>query len=45
LLCLSYIGVALTPVVDDDATLDLLTKTSGAEAALAHIKKMAALTH
>ena len=41
----SYIDVALTPVVDDDATLDLLTKTSGAKAAIAHIKKVAALTH
>jgi radical SAM superfamily enzyme YgiQ (UPF0313 family) len=42
--CRSYIDVALTPVVDDDATLDLLTKTSGAKAAIAHIKKVAALT-
>ena len=41
----SYIDVALTPVVDDDATLDLLTKTTGAKAAIAHIKKVAALTH
>jgi len=30
--------------VDDDATLDLLTKTTGARAAIAHIKKVAALT-
>jgi hypothetical protein len=41
----SYIDVALTPVADDDATLDLLTKTSGAQAAIAHLKKVAALTH
>jgi len=41
----AYIDVALTPVVDDDATLDLLTKTTGAKAAIAHIKKVAALTH
>jgi hypothetical protein len=41
----SYIDIALTPVVDDDATLDLLTKTTGAQAAIAHIKKVAALTH
>ena len=34
---------ALTPVDDDDdATLDLLTKTTGATAALAHVKKVAA---
>jgi radical SAM superfamily enzyme YgiQ (UPF0313 family) len=44
-LCRSYSDVALTPVLDDDAGLDLLTKTSGAEAAIAHIKKVAALTH
>jgi hypothetical protein len=41
----AYIDIALTPVVDDDATLDLLTKTTGAQAAIAHIKKVAALTH
>jgi radical SAM superfamily enzyme YgiQ (UPF0313 family) len=41
----SYIDTALTPVVDDDAALDLLTKTSGASAAIAHFKKVAALTH
>ena len=29
----------LTPVVDDDAALDLLTKTSGAKAAIAHHQK------
>jgi hypothetical protein len=41
----SYIDIALTPVVDDDAALDLLTKTTGAKSAIAHIKKVAALTH
>ena len=36
---------ALTPVHDDgDVRLDLLTKTTGATAALAHIKKVALLT-
>ena len=34
---------ALTPVRDDDEeTLDLLTKTAGAKAAIAHLKKVAA---
>jgi radical SAM superfamily enzyme YgiQ (UPF0313 family) len=42
----SYMDIALTPVADDDeATLDLLTKTTGAKAAIDHIKKVAALTH
>jgi hypothetical protein len=37
---------ALTPVSDDgDETLDLLTKTTGARAAVAHVKKIAELTH
>jgi radical SAM superfamily enzyme YgiQ (UPF0313 family) len=41
----SYTDLALTPVRDeDDATLDLLTKTTGARAALAHAKKVAELT-
>jgi radical SAM superfamily enzyme YgiQ (UPF0313 family) len=41
----SYMDEALTPVDDEgDATLDLLTKTTGAAAALAHIKKVATLT-
>jgi hypothetical protein len=41
----SYMDQALTAVDDeDDATLDLLTKTTGAAAALAHIKKVATLT-
>jgi hypothetical protein len=36
---------ALTPVGDDnDATLDLLTKTAGASAAIAHIRRVAELT-
>jgi len=41
----AYIDQALTPVSDDeDDTLDLLTKTTGARAAVAHIKKIAELT-
>jgi hypothetical protein len=41
----AYIDRALTPVGDDnDATLDLMTKTTGAGAAVAHIKKVAVLT-
>jgi radical SAM superfamily enzyme YgiQ (UPF0313 family) len=41
----SYMDQALTPVDgEDDATLDLMTKTTGAAAAVAHIKKVAALT-
>jgi hypothetical protein len=41
----AYMDQALTPVRDDeDVTLDLLTKTSGARAAVAHIKKVAELT-
>jgi radical SAM superfamily enzyme YgiQ (UPF0313 family) len=41
----AYMDQALTPVHDDeDVTLDLLTKTSGARAAVAHIKKVAELT-
>ena len=40
-----YMDPALTPVdAEDDARLDLLTKTTGAAAAIAHIKKVAALT-
>jgi hypothetical protein len=40
-----YMDQALTPVCDDDeVTLDLLTKTSGAGNAIAHGKKIAALT-
>jgi hypothetical protein len=42
----TYTDLALTPVDDDnDETLDLLTKTSGIEAALSHQKKVAELTH
>jgi radical SAM superfamily enzyme YgiQ (UPF0313 family) len=41
-----YMDVALTPVADDDEeTLDLLTKTTGAKAAIDHLRKVAALTH
>jgi len=40
-----YMDQALTPVGDDDETSDLLTKTTGAAAAVAHIKKVAELTH
>jgi hypothetical protein len=37
---------ALTPVRDDDEeTLDLLTKTEGGRAAVAHQKKIDGLTH
>ncbi len=40
-----YMDQALTPVGDDeDVTLDLLTKTTGARAAVAHAKKIAELT-
>lgn len=40
-----YMDKALTPVGDDEAeTLDLLTKTTGARAAVAHVKKIAELT-
>ena len=42
---LTYTDMALTPVRDDeDATFDLLTKTSGARAAVAHFKRVAELT-
>jgi radical SAM family protein len=41
----AYIDPALTPVdVDNDATLDLMTKTTGGNAAVAHIRKIAELT-
>lgn len=40
-----YMDPALTPVGDDgDEKLDLLTKTTGGSAAIAHIKKVAGLT-
>ena len=41
----AYTDRALTPVRDDeDETLDLLTKTTGARSAIAHVKKIADLT-
>jgi radical SAM superfamily enzyme YgiQ (UPF0313 family) len=41
----NYMDVALTPVNDDDdASLELLTRTSGARVAIAHAKKVAELT-
>ena len=41
----AYTDRALTPVRDDeDETLDLLTKTTGARSAVAHVKKIAGLT-
>jgi radical SAM superfamily enzyme YgiQ (UPF0313 family) len=42
----AYMDEALMPVTEEnDETLDLLTKTSGIQAALSHQKKVAALTH
>jgi hypothetical protein len=41
----AYTDLALTPVCDEeDTTLDLFTKTTGARAAVAHVKKVAELT-
>jgi hypothetical protein len=41
----TYMDVALTPVSsDDEMRLNLLTSTTGARAAVAHLKKVAALT-
>jgi hypothetical protein len=40
----SYKDLALMPVGDDDEKLDLITKTTGGRTAVAHIKKVAALT-
>jgi radical SAM superfamily enzyme YgiQ (UPF0313 family) len=42
-----YMDRALTPVIDDaeEETFDYLTKTSGAKAAIDHLKKVAELTH
>jgi hypothetical protein len=41
----NYMDQALAPVSgDDDETLDLLTKTTGGRAAVAHVKKIAELT-
>jgi hypothetical protein len=42
----AYTDLALTPVQDgEDETLELLTQTTGAREAIAHVKKVAALTH
>jgi hypothetical protein len=40
----AYTDLSLTPPGDDDAALDLFTKTGGARAAVAHVKKVAELT-
>jgi hypothetical protein len=41
-----YMDQALTPVSDDnDDTSDMMTKTTGARAAVAHVKKIEGLTH
>lgn len=41
-----YMDQALMPVAaDDEETLDLFTKTAGGTAAVAHVRKVAALTH
>ena len=41
-----YTDLALTPVRDDDEqTLELLTKTAGAKAAVDHLKKVHDITH
>jgi hypothetical protein len=40
----SYKDLALTPEDDDNEALDLITKTTGGRTALAHLKKIAALT-
>ncbi len=42
----SYMDQALSPVgEDDDEALDLMTMTTGARAAVAHVRKIAELTH
>ena len=41
----NYMDQALMPVHDDDETLDLLTKTSGGRAAVAHLKRVDKLIH
>src|SRR5262249_61585097 len=42
----AYTDLALTPVHDgEDEELELLTRTAGAREAIAHVKKVAALTH
>lgn len=40
-----YMDRALTPVSDEDETLDLITKTRGGKAAVAHAKRVDQLTH
>ena len=41
----AYMDQALTPVTDDDdSTLDLMTMTTGASAAIAHNRRVAELT-
>ncbi|NVO16500.1 MAG: radical SAM protein [Rhodoplanes sp.] len=40
----TYTDQAITAVPDDEESSDLLTKTSGAQAAVAHVRKVAALT-
>ena len=41
----TYSDVALTPVGDEsDAALDLLNKTTGAAAAVAHLRRVAQIT-
>jgi hypothetical protein len=40
----TYTDQAITAVPDDEEGSDLLTKTSGAQAAVAHVRKVAALT-
>jgi hypothetical protein len=43
---LSYMDLALTPVGEDnDVALDLMTRTTGGQAAVAHSRKIAELTH
>ena len=37
----AYMDQALTPVADDEDTPDLLTKTAGAVASVAHARKVA----
>jgi hypothetical protein len=41
----SYTDLALTPGGDDEESLDLLTKTTGVQTAMAHAKKIDELTH
>lgn len=41
----NYTDQALTPVYDEDEMLDLLTKTRGAQAAVAHIRRVDDLIH